>query len=311
MIKPINIIYFLVGTILSFLQPAIAQEVVKAVQLDSVIIVASKDSFEVADFVDRVRHDTSFYKAFKNLRYYPHQSEGSLVVYNKHEQEKGMLWRKAQQHRAGNKMWVVVAEEKTNGKIYGKKGRYKYYTAELFDQVFYPKDTAVVSTNIGQTFKQQVDKSSKAEKHKSELKVMMFNPGSKVSGVPVVGKKMAIFDDVMARYYHYYIWSGSYNARDCYVFGCEAKPEYSADKTVIKSLVSYFDIATMEVLYREYKMAYSSLLFEFDVTIKVEMKKVDGVLVPSFISYNGFWDVPMRKIEMVNFVLENTAFEIE
>ncbi len=64
-------------TILSFLflsQLIFAQEqIVKSVLLDSVTVTGVKDGFDIDEFIHYVKTDTTFYIAFKHLRYYTHQ----------------------------------------------------------------------------------------------------------------------------------------------------------------------------------------------------------------------------------------------
>jgi len=121
--------------------------------------------------------------------------------------------------------------------------------------------------------------------------------------VPVVGKRLAIFDDDMVKYYDYSISSKTYNDTvNCYVFSCIAKPD-AGDYPVLKTLNTWFDRSTLNIVYRDYRYQYSGLLFDFDVTMKVTMNYDHGILYPSKIEYTGFWDVPFRKKEKVDFNL--------
>ena len=39
------------------------------------------------------------------------------------------------------------------------------------------------------------------EKHKEQLKMLFFNPGKKIRGIPLMGNKTSIYDDDMASSY--------------------------------------------------------------------------------------------------------------
>lgn len=280
------------------------------VMLDSLVIHAQTDEFDVNDFIRQVKEDTSYVKAFKNLRYYPHQSEGKITVFSRSAKEKGMMERSASHFLKKGLHWVHIDSETTNGKIKNKKGEYRYYTAELFDAAFYPPDTFYANNAVG-SYGQAREHDSKKQKHKNDIKMMMFNPGAAISDIPIVGEKMAIFDDHMVPYYDYKIWQFDYrDSIPCYAFTCKAKPEFRSDKTVIKDLTSYFNMETMEVMKREYHVMYKSALFEFDVHINVDLEKVGTALVPVKINYAGFWDVPLQKAEYVNFVLHTFHWKV-
>lgn len=289
--------------------PALAQ-ISKVIVLDSVMISASNSTFDTDAFIERVKNDTTFYKAFKNLRYYPHRVSGKAGVLRPSGMERATMQKVSQQFVNQQKMWMVEQSSSSTGKVIDRKGNHRYFTLQMFDEVFFPTDTVAVSSLIGNySFEDEDD--TRTEGHKNSLKVMMFNPGREVSGVPIVGKKMGIFEADMIPYYDYKLWEYNWQGEvPCVVFSCTAKSEFSKNKTVIKDLTSYFEKETMQVIAREYRVAYRSLLFDFDVRIVVENAVLDQVLVPMLIKYSGFWDIPLQKEERINFEVENTGYQI-
>ena len=293
------ILFFICCNHVSFSQ----NEVFKAIELDEITISAALEDFKIEDFVTRVKNDTSFYKAFLNLKYFPQKFNSSIVVYNKEDSEKASMTRKSKRMVENNMMWVEITEEKTNGKIKDKKGNFNYLTADMFDEVFFNVKKEKVSNNIGNV-KQELSTESKIERHKSQLKKMMFNPGQEIGNVPLIGNKMAIFDDAMVPFYDYKISSKMYDQVDCYVFTITAKPEFKNDETVIKELISYFDKETMNVMGREYHLEHTTILFDFDIRMKIQNFIQEGQLLPKLIEYAGFWDVPFKKPEVVAFNIQ-------
>lgn len=291
--------------ILSFFysQLLYSQNVVKVVTLESVNIYSVEDDFDTEAFIEKVKSDSSFYLAFKALNFYPAIYKSWLKVYKHGEKEKGYVIREAERFREGELMWVDLLNEDIKGKIQKKNGDYKYITAEAWDDVFFPGEKQKVSMNMSRDFEKEKGLSS-MEKHKMDVKQMMFNPGIAVDGVPLVGKKMGIFEEDMHEYYDYSVYSSHYrDTIHCLVFEVEAKPEFRDGKTVIKSLTTYFDKESFEVMQRDITIQYYSLPLDFNIYIKVENQKKNGVLLPEMIYYKGFFDIPFMKREEVEFSL--------
>lgn len=279
-------------------------DVDKLVTLKAFVVSAGLADFDVADFIRQVETDTTFYQAFLNLRYYPHDMNGAMVVFEKDDSERGTLQRRARQYvSTDSMMWVDITYEKTNGKIRKRNGDWKYLTAEMYDEVFFPTQKQRVSNQIV-SINQDLVSGSRMEKHKAQLKRMMFNPGAEIENVPLIGDEMAIFSDEMIPYYNYSIYAAEWkNSIPCIVFSCYAKEEV-ADKTVIRDMTTYFDRDTHEVISRKYRLAHNTILFDFDITMEVENMRVNGHLVPEHIKYSGYWDIPFKRPEIISFQLD-------
>lgn len=206
-------------------------------------------------------------------------------------------------------MWQNREILSSYGKIRNRKGNYRFVTAEMYYHTFFPEDTIPVSTTMTKVKDEPVG-DSKRSQHKHDLKLMMFNPGEDISGVPLIGKKMSIFDDDMVPFYDYKISIISFEGKECYQFACIAKPKFKEHETVTKYLVTVFDKNTLEVLSRKYEMKYKSILFQFDVVIDVKNKVQDGIILPSEVSYKGYWDIPFKTQETITFEIKNTDYKL-
>src|SRR5690606_41789987 len=82
------------------------------------------------------------------------------------------------------------------------------------------------------------------------------------------------------------------------------------DATGIKQMRTWFDQETMAVIAREYRIAHASLILDFDIRIRVENALVRGELVPTWIQYEGDWDIPLHKRELVRFQLALGSWSI-
>jgi len=285
-----------------------SQEVVKVVTLDEFIISAEPD-LNKEDFIMRVVNDSTFYQAYLNMRYYAHVFNSHLTVFNKGENEKATLYREATQHFDNEMVWVSIEKEQSKGKLKNRKGEHIYLTAEMYDDVFFPKEKYRASNKIS-TMDQDLSNASKLDKYKSQLKKMLFNPGQEISSVPFIGDKVAIFSDEMVQYYNFNIYMREYQGRQVYAFDISEKEGNKAKDTVIKTMLSYFDQETMTVLMREYRLVSDVLLFDFDITIRVENQLVNKQPVPQRMVYDGQWNVLFKKPEIIKFDLDFSQWKV-
>lgn len=306
-----NIIFKTLLILLISLNTFAQDGIVRSIFLDSVMISSVKEGFSVEEFVHYVKSDTSFYQGFKNLRYYPHDYDSELTIFNTKNEQVGFLYRSGKYEVEDNILTVSIDSSYDDGKIYNRKGKYKYYTPEFFDYVFFPKDTLTVSKY---SKRDNEDADDKDEQNENDAKVIVFNPGSikveKSTGNSK--KKLAIFDVSMQKYYDYKISQTFYkDSIECYAFTCVMKDSLSSkdkDDVLIRELVSYFDKDNFKILYRKYVMQYDYWVVDLEVTVEVEMGYNNNVLVPEYIYYKGYWDIPFKKAEVASFKLWNKNF---
>ena len=295
-------------SISSFIFSQEDEKIYNSIQLDP-ITISTQNEFDIKAFILRIKEDTTFYQAFKNLKYYPHKAIGNLWVYNKKEKEKATEKISVTQHLDKSYMWQERKTISSSGKLRTKKGKYRFTTAEIYYDIFFPSDTISASTEIPNVKEESVGNSKKS-KYIHDLKLMMFNPGEDISGVPIVGKKMSIFDNDMVEYYDYKVSIINFNGNECYQFSCIAKSEYKEYKTVIKYLTTIFNKETMAILNRTYSMRYKSILFQFDVEIHVTNKVENGIIHPVLIDYSGYWDIPFKTQETITFTIKNSDYTL-
>ncbi|MBK7103594.1 MAG: hypothetical protein IPH63_17710 [Flavobacteriales bacterium] len=180
---------------------------------------------------------------------------------------------------------------------------------EMYDDVFFPKGEYVASNTIHDR-QLEIDRSSRFDKYKSELKKFMFNPGQEIASVPFIGDKLALYNDDMAVHYDNRIWADQRDGRECWVFSSDTKEGHEG-KTVIQEMSTWFDQASSQVIAREYHILHRSLFLDFDIRIKVRNAVVNGDLVPVYIQYNGDWDIPFSKRELIQFALTMGDWEVK
>ncbi len=277
--------------------------VAAVVFLDSFVVTATRHGFDVEEFIRLVMEDKSFYQAFHNLRFIDYSAKNEMTFYNKKGGQKASYSSVTRQTATGLCRTMEVLEETSSGNFYKRKGQYKYYTARMFDRIFFTHGTACEEDRAP---KIEDEDARGIEKHIYELKRLMFQPGQEVN-VPFIGSKTAIFDEQLAPYYDYAITSATFAGKDCYLFTASVKPEFTdhkVDKTIIKHMETYFEKSTFQVVGRNYHMFYRGALFDFDVAMRVLLKKVNGQYLPTKIEYQGSWNIPTKKPEISRFSME-------
>ena len=300
----------LVGLLFSAKSSCQTDSIMSVVTLDPVVVQAQEEGFDVNSFVKAVMEDTTFYQAFLNMKTYPHAVRSGLVVRNKKEKEKATLSREGQLEQvSATHVELGLDKDVSTGKMKNRKGEFRYLTAEMYDEVFWPKGQYRADNTI-KSREQELVKGSKIDEYKSELKKFMFNPGQEIGSVPFIGNKMALFDDHMIKYYDYSIWSDKRSGRGCWVFSAEARPDHRPNRTVIKSMDTWFDKNTWQVRARHYHIQHSTVLLDFDIRIKVENVSMKGEIIPVSIDYDGDFDIPFQKPEIVKFWLRFSDWNV-
>ena len=174
----------------------------KVITLKEVVV---RSNLNVPAFIDRVRDDTTFYKAFRNLKILGYTALNDIRMMNKKGKVKATLNSKTKQVVSDHCRWMEVLEEKATGDIYDKNRNLNYYTDEMYAGLFFATDTICGETNIvaGTSFNTK-GKSGMA-KHKEHLKMLFFNPGKRIPGLPFIGNKIALFDEDVADFYDFVI----------------------------------------------------------------------------------------------------------
>jgi len=269
----------------------------KMISLSEAII---RTDLNVPRFMDRVKNDTTFYKAFKNLHMLGYTAWNDIRVKDKKGNLKASLSSKTKQVRSNGCRSMEVLHEKTTGNFYDDDGGYNYNTAELYAGLFFTKGSVCGESNIVRGVDFRPRSQSGMDKRKEQLKMLFFNPGKKIPGIPFIGDKINIFDPDKADKYDFGIDYGDYEGQSCYVFSIKVKPDLSGgekNSIVIDSMVTWFDAKTMEVLARNYDMSYDAGVYDFDVHMEVQMTKFGNYLVPKLLRYIGNWDVVFKKRE--------------
>jgi len=280
-------------------------DTIKTIQLDSAVNITA-ERLSVETFIRAVTTDTSFYQAFRNMKKYAFTAENSIYTYDKKNKVTGRLYRKVK--RQTSAPWLQYVVKQDTGHLFKKNGKYQLYTAEMFDYIFMNAYQSAYTDGPS-----AVGKASGANAgYKEKLKTLIFSPGRPVKGLPFIGDKTEIFTANMRQYYDYAFSSGTYlDSIPVYRFKVTVKPDLSSwtkGSLMIKELTTIFDKRNFEILGRYVDMKYSNMLFDFDVQMNIEMRYFGEEKLPAKISYQGNWNVPLKKQERASVLVLQSGY---
>lgn len=295
-------------TMISFLiffclsAPAFSQDTAGIITLSRETVLSEvviRNDLNVVKFLQYVKEDTSFYKAFRNLHILGFTSINDIKMLDKKGRVEATLFSKTKQTRSEGCRTMEVVEERTTGNMYDGKA-YNYYTAQLYAGLFFTTGKVCGENNIVAGIERNVRGASGLEKHKEQLKMMFFNPGKKIPGIPFIGDKIDIFNPDIAQYYDFSIDMEDRDNQPCYLFRIVPKASLSPSQRnhiVFDNIITWFNAKTMEIVARNYDLSYNTPVYDFNVHMEVQMTRFGDLVVPQVLTYNGNWKVAFKKRE--------------
>ena len=275
-------------------------------QADTIIVLGSKlitlstvvldNKLNVPSFIEKVKNDSSFYKAFKNLRILNFSAINDIRMNDKKGNLNASLFSHTKQTVQNGCRTMQVIDEKISGDFYTDSKDYNFYTAQMYASLFFTKGSICGEDNIVKGKEFTTEGKSGMEKHKEQLKILFFNPGKRINGLPFMSSKTAIYDDDIADSYDMDIDWEPYNNSNCYVFKQKVK-DGKKGTVVVDEMNTWFNDSTFEVVARNYTLSYDAGVYDFKVSMEVQMTKVGDLSVPALIRYNGNWKAIFKKRE--------------
>lgn len=273
-----------------------------------------RNHFDYQKLLKQIQDDTTFYKAFKNLRILNYTSLNHIQMVNKKGLVQASLQSKTKQLRKNGCRTMQILEEQVTGDMYNKQGAFNYLTAQLYASLFFTNGQICGESNIVSGLKPTVSDKKGIDKHKEQLKMLFFNPGKKISGIPFIGDKLDVYDTHAQKLYNYKLDYVQYKGTPCYLFSILPKSDLGVFKqngVVVDEMNTWFDSQTLTVLARTYRLSYKAGVYDFDVSMEVEMDKVGNLVVPVLLRYKGNWDVLFKKREIGLFTATLFGFSNE
>ena len=265
----------------------------KVITLSNFVV---NNKLNVPAFIEKVKNDSSFYKAFKNLHIVNFTAINDIRMNNKNGALDASLYSRTMQTVKNGCRTMKVLEEKSTGDMYNNSKEFNYYTANMYASLFFTNGTVCGENNIVNGVAFSTEGKSGMEKHKEQLKMLFFNPGRRINGLPFMSNKTAIYDDGLADSYDMNIDWVRYNNTNCYVFKQKVKPTRKGS-VVVDEMNTWFNDSTFEVVARNYSLSYDAGVYDFKVDMEIQMTTLGNLTVPSLIRYIGNWKAIFKKRE--------------
>jgi len=269
----------------------------KAVTLKEVVV---RSNLNVPAFINRIKEDTTFYKAFRNLKVLGYTALNDVRMLDKSGNPKATLDSRTKQETGNGCRWMTVLDERSTGDMFDKKHNFNYYTAEMYAGLFFARDTICGESNVVKGTSFTMEGKSGIEKHKEQLKMLFFNPGKKIPGIPFIGNRIAIFEDEAAALYDFTIDMNLFKGEMCYIFKVVPRDNLTRSERndiVINEMTTWFNVDNWDIVARNYDLSYNAGVYDFNVHMEVEMTKFEDLVVPKVLRYNGTWNVIFKKRE--------------
>ncbi len=273
--------------------------------LDEVMVKAVQGGFDVESFIDKIKDDTTFYKAFKTLRLLSYNMYNDIEIVNKKDEVVASYTGISKQVVNNHCRTMEVKQEKVTGDYYTSKKNFRYYTAKLYAHLFFTQGKICNENNIVASTKTN---QHGTEKYEEQLRNLIFNPGQPIRGIPGIGDNVEIFEQPYVDRYQFKLSKVDYNNEPCYVFKAIPKPEF-VDDVVINELKTWFRASDYAIVARDYSLSYKTWIYDFDVVMSVKLKNVKSFLVPYEIHYKGNWHAVTKPRENATFTAIFTDFE--
>ena len=265
----------------------------KVITLSTVVL---DNKLNVPAFIQKIKNDTSFYKAFKNLHILNFSAINDIRMLDKKGGLNASLHSLTKQSVAAGCRTMQIISEESTGDMYNDVKEFNYYTANMYASLFFTKGRVCGETNIVSGKEFSTEGKSGMEKHKEQLKMLFFNPGKKINGLPFMSSKTAIYDDDLADKYDMDIDWERVNNINCYVFKQKVKKGMEGD-VVVDEMNTWFNESTFEVVARNYSLSYDAGVYDFKVNMEVQMATIGKLTVPALIRYTGNWKAIFKKRE--------------
>ena len=265
----------------------------KVITLSTVVL---DNKLNVPAFIEKIKNDTSFYKAFRNLHIINFSAINDIRMLDKKGGLNASLHSLTKQKVANGCRTMQIISEESTGDMYNNEKEFNYYTANMYASLFFTKGSVCGETNIVKRKEFSTEGKSGMDKHKEQLKMLFFNPGKKINGLPFMTNKTAIYDDDLADKYDMDIdWERTNNI-NCYVFRQKVKKGKEAE-VVVDEMNTWFNDSTFEVVARNYSLSFDAGVYDFKVNMEIQMATIGKLTIPALIRYTGNWKAIFKKRE--------------
>jgi hypothetical protein len=106
------------------------------------------NKLNVPTFINRIKNDTSFYKAFLNLRLLGYTAINDVRMLQKDGTMQASCFSKTKQIVENNCRRMETIEEQSSGDYYVDEHQYNYYTSQMYASLFFTSGSICGEDNI-------------------------------------------------------------------------------------------------------------------------------------------------------------------
>jgi hypothetical protein len=102
-----------------------------------------------------------------------------------------------------------------------------------------------------------------------------------------------------------------FKGEDCYLLKIRPREDLSLwnlNKIVLTEMDTWFAVSDFSVLGKSWKLNYNAGIYDFDVSMEVQLIRFGNMTVPVVMRYNGDWDVPFKRRERGVFTATLSGF---
>lgn len=279
--------------------------------LDSLTITADQFGPDIKSMIDQTVNDTTFYRAFQRLRRAEYRFTSELYFYRPDWVPYTYMRSIREQRIVDGHRSQTIIEEYKHPDLVNRRGEYKFYTAKMYDRIFFTHEPVPIPDRWATSLSGEKEPDSRIQKYIRDLKLLMFAPGTRID-LPLMGDKTAIFSEENMKKYDFSIARNTSDlGESVYEFKISVKPDYATNETVIKEFVTVFDALTHQILHRTYRLENHTVLYSFDVFMRIEVRPYEIGYLPGEISYEGWWNMPFRKPEWCRFTFRKLEIQLD
>lgn len=279
--------------------------------LDSLTVYAVNDgTLNPADFIRYTMEDTSLFHGFALLKVLSHQMYMEAEVTGK-KNRSGAVKRLYKQH-VGDACRVQEAFTiDSSGYFFDKKGKPISDTYQMMMQFFTtPKRVCGIKLSPPPKGLVVLNQPKDIRQQKEFIKRFIFAPHTLRINVPLLGNKMKtnIFESPTADFYHFKV---DFDMLDEHTPGYHFTIEVDSIKypdwrksVLIKKMHTTFRAEDMAIVARTYDLFYPGWLASCDLSIDIEMRQVENLLLPKQIHYRGEWKFPTKGKDKADILLQ-------
>ncbi len=287
------------------------EKIAASFELDSITVYAASEGFlNPVNFIRYTMEDTSLFYGFSLLKVLSHEMYMEAEVTDKKNRNGRVTRLYKQQVGDGCRIQEAFTID-SSGAFRDKKGNPVSETYQMMMQFFTtPKRVCGIKLSPPPKGLVVLSQPKDIRQQKEFIKRFIFAPHTLRIEVPFMGNKMKtnIFESPTADFYNFKVDFDMLNdVVPVYNFTIEVdsiKYPNWRKSVLIKRMHTTFRAEDMAIIARSYDLYYPGWLASCDLSIDIEMRQIESLLLPKQIHYRGEWKFPTKGKDKADILLQ-------